>query len=56
MFDAKKTAANFYQANLLRNGQGADACQACGECEPKCPQAIPIIEKLKEAHAHLTVP
>jgi len=56
MFDTKKTAANFYQANLLRNGQGADACQACGECEPKCPQAIPIIETLKEAHAHLTAP
>jgi hypothetical protein len=24
----------------------------CGECEPKCPQNIPIVEML--AHAHLT--
>jgi predicted aldo/keto reductase-like oxidoreductase len=42
------------QAFLVRNGVAADVCEACGECEPKCPQAIPIIEKLKEAHAHLT--
>jgi hypothetical protein len=31
----------------------ADACTECGECEPKCPQSIPIIEQLKETHATL---
>ena len=31
----------------------AEACVECGECEPKCPQNIPIIEQLKETHAAL---
>ncbi len=31
----------------------AAACLECGECEPKCPQNIPIIEQLKETHATL---
>jgi predicted aldo/keto reductase-like oxidoreductase len=35
------------------SGLGADACTECGECEPKCPQGIPIIEQLKEVHATL---
>jgi predicted aldo/keto reductase-like oxidoreductase len=34
-------------------GLGADACTECGECEPKCPQHIPIVEQLKEVHALL---
>ena len=54
MFDAQQTVAGFYQNFLVKNGQGADVCQTCGECEPKCPQAIPIMEKLKEAHVHFT--
>jgi predicted aldo/keto reductase-like oxidoreductase len=29
-------------------GLKADACVQCGECEPKCPQNIPIIEQLQE--------
>ena len=35
-------------------GKQADACTECGECEPKCPQKIPIIEQLKKAHALLS--
>lgn len=30
-------------------GKTADHCIACGECEPKCPQHIPIINQLQEA-------
>ena len=31
----------------------ADACIECGECEAKCPQHIPIIAQLIEAHEAL---
>jgi predicted aldo/keto reductase-like oxidoreductase len=32
----------------------ASACTACGECEKKCPQKLPIIKQLAETHATLT--
>jgi predicted aldo/keto reductase-like oxidoreductase len=31
----------------------AEACTECGECEPKCPQNIPIRQRLKETVAAL---
>lgn len=34
-------------------GLQADACVQCGECEPKCPQNIPIVEQLEEVAATL---
>ena len=29
-------------------GKRADACTQCGECEPKCPNNLPIMEQLEE--------
>jgi len=36
--------------------QHADRCQRCGECEPKCPQNIPIMEWLPQVEARLGTP
>lgn len=36
-----------------RGHMAADACVECGQCEPKCPQKIPIIQQLKESHEAL---
>ncbi len=35
-------------------GQKSPACTECKECLEKCPQEIPIIERIKEAHAILS--
>lgn len=53
MFDARRTAAMVYRMWVCGGGHGADVCLQCGECEPKCPQHIPIADRLQEAHAHL---
>jgi predicted aldo/keto reductase-like oxidoreductase len=45
-------AAWEYEA-LAKKQQSAQYCQECGECEPKCPQKIPIIEQLRETHGAL---
>ena len=38
----------YREEDLARNKAQAAFCQECGECEPKCPQKIPIIAQLKE--------
>jgi hypothetical protein len=54
MFDHWKAAAATYEMFIRSSGHGADQCAACGACEPKCPQQIPIMAKLREAHDQLT--
>jgi predicted aldo/keto reductase-like oxidoreductase len=53
-FDAKKDRAPWYKKGYVDQNKGGNACAACGECLPKCPQGIQIIEKLAEAHKYLT--
>lgn len=38
---------------IKENGNGADKCISCGACEAKCPQNLPIIEKLQCAWSEL---
>ena len=54
MFDARQAASAVYRLYVMAGGHGADQCARCGECEPKCPQQIPIQDMLEEAHAQLT--
>lgn len=42
-----------YKRALVGNGRDASQCTECGQCEEACPQHLPIIEKLAEAHSVL---
>jgi len=56
VFDLKEPARRRYQGlgtGWQKKNKPASACVECGECEDKCPQRIPIIEKLREAHEML---
>jgi len=53
MYETTAQSAHWYQ-RLLEHGRGAPSCTACGECETKCPQGLPIIHRLQDAHCRLT--
>jgi hypothetical protein len=41
------------QYAAMEAGKRADACVRCGECEPKCPNTLPIMDQLAEVAAKL---
>ncbi len=53
LWDFAKKEYNLIGAVYWYKGAKADACIECGECLEKCPQNIPIIDQLKEAHEAL---
>ncbi|MFQ6099153.1 MAG: aldo/keto reductase [Armatimonadota bacterium] len=51
---AKQQYKRFGAERWPLDGKNAGACEECGECEPKCPQNIKIIEQLREVHRTLS--
>jgi predicted aldo/keto reductase-like oxidoreductase len=54
-WDLAKRYYNLIGKAPFAPGNNASECIECGDCEDKCPQGIPIIEKLKEAHDILAI-
>ena len=52
-WDMAKRYYNMIGISPMFPGKNATGCTECGECLDKCPQGIPIIDKLKEAHEKL---
>jgi predicted aldo/keto reductase-like oxidoreductase len=49
VWDLKEHAKALYRKKAKnRSLRWAEACMGCGQCEPKCPQNIPIMSRLKE--------
>ena len=56
MYIESKTQGRFQYAQtvgLTRESAFATQCIGCGKCEERCPQNLPIREKLKEADREL---
>ncbi len=51
MFDRKRAQMGYQM--MTNPDEYASHCVECGQCEEHCPQQIPIIEKLAEAHEAL---
>ncbi|MCL2244968.1 MAG: aldo/keto reductase [Treponema sp.] len=57
IYDLKEHAKGAYlemmKGQSWRKSADASKCTACGACEQKCPQKLPIIKQLKETHETL---
>lgn len=51
-YNIQKQSAKSY-VGLMKSKKDASLCIECGKCEEACPQKLPIIEHLKEAHESL---
>lgn len=54
MYNVSENAASSYKS-LAKAGRDASLCVECGKCESACPQQLPIIRHLKEAHKSLSI-
>ena len=53
IYNLDEQSRNAYK-RVMKIEKDAAQCVECGICETKCPQKLPIIKHLKEAHEHLS--
>lgn len=53
MYRIEEQSRNLYK-RIIKAEKDAAKCIECGSCEAQCPQKLPIIEHLKEAHEYLS--
>ncbi|MDF2520391.1 MAG: NADP-dependent oxidoreductase domain protein [Clostridia bacterium] len=53
MYSIEEQSRNLYK-RIIKAEKDAAKCIECGSCEAQCPQKLPIIEHLKEAHEYLS--
>lgn len=58
MYDDYRIGVMRYMGGIMgiEENQRASSCVECGECMEKCPQQIPVPERLKDAHEKLYDP